>query len=424
MESILIKNAKLRNTRGLRQILINGGRFEKIAEKIESPGAEVIDAAGNLVTPPLVDPHVHLDAVLSAGKLARGNESGTLIEAINIWSEWKAGLTEEIIMENAREVIRWYVANGVLRVRTHADCTDPTLRTVKCLLELRDEVKDYVDIQVVAFPQNGIYTDPGYIDLFKKAIDMGVDVVGGAPHLELTREDGVKDVETVYEAAEKNDRLIDIHIDETGDDHSRFVEVMAKENILRGFGSRATASHTTAMHNYNNDYAFKLIGNIAKADLNMITNPFDNSVLQNRLDGYPRRRGHTRVDQMLENGINVSIGHDSIMDPWYSMGKGSMIAAANLLMHTAHMNGAAQIPQLFDMITYNSAKTMHLDDYGIEEGNQADLVIFDGRDEAEIIRLNSECLYVIRKGKVIAETKPAERKVTLGSETENVTFKL
>ena len=233
----------------------------------------------------------------------------------------------------------------------HADCTDPTLLTVESLLELREEVKDYVDVQVVAFPQNGLFTDPGAVDLFNRSIEMGVDVVGGAPHLEFTREDGVKDVELVYEAAEKNDKLIDIHIDETGDDHSRFVEVMAKENIVRGFGNRATASHTTAMHNYNNDYAFKLIGNIAKSDLNMITNPFDNSVLQNRLDGYPRRRGHTRVDQMLENGINVAIGHDSIMDPWYSMGKGSMIQAANLLMHTAHMNGAAQIPQLFDMIT-------------------------------------------------------------------------
>jgi len=424
MKSMLIKNAKLRNTEGLRQILIDDGKFKKIADSIDAPNAQVIDAAGNLVTPPLIDPHVHLDAVLSAGKLERGNESGTLIEAIDIWSEWKAGLTKDIIMDNAREVMKWYAANGVLRVRTHADCTDPTLLTVECLLELKEEVKDYIDVQVVAFPQNGIYTDPSYIGLFNKAIEMGVDVIGGAPHLELTREDGVRDVETVYEAAEKNDRLIDIHIDETGDDHSRFVEVMAKESINRGFGDRATASHTTAMHNYNNDYAFKLIGNIAKADLNMITNPFDNSVLQNRLDGYPRRRGHTRVDQMLENGINVSIGHDSIMDPWYSMGKGSMIAAANLLMHTAHMNGAAQIPQLFDMITVNSAKTMHLDDYGIEEGNQADLVIFDGRDEAEIIRLGSECLYVIRKGDIISETKPAVRMVTMGSEAENVTFKL
>ncbi len=429
---LLITNAKLRDKDGLFHILIKDGRFQEVLEsdhpkweEITKEGnVETIDAEGKLVTTPFVDPHVHLDAVLSSGKLSRNNESGTLLEAIDIWSEWKKDLTKDVIKDNAKEVFKWYAANGVLRVRTHADCTDPTLLTVESLLELREEVKDYIDLQVVAFPQNGIFTEPDGVKLLTKSIEMGVDVVGGAPHIEFTREDGVKEVELVYDLAEKNQKLIDIHIDETGDPHSRFIEVMAKESIVRGFGGKAAASHTTAMHNYNNDYAFKLIGILARSGVNMITNPFDNSVLQNRTDGYPRKRGHTRVDELLARGVNVSIGHDSIMDPWYSMGKGSMLQAANLLMHTAHMNGAAQIPQLFDMITDNSAKLMHLDNYGIEKGQQADLLILDAKDEEEAIRLTSECLYVIRKGNILCKTKPAVREVSIGGKTEMVTFKL
>ncbi len=425
MSKTLIKNAKLRGEDDCKDILISNGKFEKIAKNISGEETyTVIDAMGNLVTEPFVDPHVHLDAVLVSGKLKRQNKSGTLLEAIDIWGEWKVGLTKEIIKENARQVIKWYVANGVLRVRTHADCTEPTLKTVEALVELKDEVKDYVDLQVVAFPQNGIYTHPDSEGLLIKALEMGADVVGGTPHIEYTREDGVRDVETVYNLAEKYNKLIDIHIDETGDPQSRFVEVMVKESINRGFGSRATASHTTAMHNYNNDYAFKLIGNIAKAQLNMITNPFDNAVLQNRTDGYPRKRGITRVDEMMELGINVSVGHDSIMDPWYSFGKGNMIEAANLLIHMGQLIGDSQIPKVFDMITVNSAKTMNLDNYGITEGNQADLIILDGKSEREVMRIQSECLYVIRKGKVISKAEPAKRSVDIFGNNENIDFKI
>ena len=390
MKNILIKNAALKDSDSLNEILISDGKIKEIAKKInfnKTDNIETIDAQGNLVAPPLVDPHVHLDAVLVSGKLKRQNNSGTLLEAINIWGEWKSTLTDDILMNNAREVIKWYAANGVLRVRTHADCTDPTLRTVKCLLALKEEIKELIDIQVVAFPQDAVFTNKINRDLLEEAVKMGVDVIGGAPHIEYTREDGVKEVELIYDLAEKYDRLIDIHIDETGDPHSRFVEVMAKESINREFFDRATTSHTTAMHNYNNDYAFKLIGNLAKAKINMITNPFDNTVLQNRTDGYPRKRGCTRVDELLEKGVNVSIGHDSIMDPWYSMGKGNMLAAAYLLMHTAQLNGYEQVNTLFDMITTNSAKTMHLSDYGIKPGNSADLIILDAENPFEAIRL-------------------------------------
>lgn len=428
MKNILIKNAALKDSDSLNEILISDGKIKEIAKKInfnKTDNIETIDAQGNLVAPPLVDPHVHLDAVLVSGKLKRQNNSGTLLEAIDIWGEWKSALTDDILMNNAREVIKWYAANGVLRVRTHADCTDPTLRTVKCLLALKEEVKELIDIQVVAFPQDAVFTNKINRDLLEEAVKMGIDVIGGAPHIEYTREDGVKEVELIYDLAEKYDRLIDIHIDETGDPHSRFVEVMAKESINREFFDRATASHTTAMHNYNNDYAFKLIGNLAKAKINMITNPFDNTVLQNRTDGYPRKRGCTRVDELLEKGVNVSIGHDSIMDPWYSMGKGNMLAAAYLLMHTAQLNGYEQVNTLFDMITTNSAKTMHLSDYGIKPGNSADLIILDAENPFEAIRLQAECLYVIRKGKVISQTVPAKRTVSFyDGKTYDVDFKL
>jgi len=428
MKNILIKNAALKDSDSLNEILISEGKIKEIAKKInfnKTDDIETIDAHGNLVAPPLVDPHVHLDAVLVSGKLKRQNNSGTLLEAIDIWGEWKSTLTDDILMNNAREVIKWYAANGVLRVRTHADCTDPTLRTVKCLLALKEEVKELIDIQIVAFPQDAVFTNKINRDLLEEAVKMGVDVIGGAPHIEYTREDGVKEVELIYDLAEKYDRLIDIHIDETGDPHSRFVEVMAKESINREFFDRATASHTTAMHNYNNDYAFKLIGNLAKAKINMITNPFDNTVLQNRTDGYPRKRGCTRVDELLEKGVNVSIGHDSIMDPWYSMGKGNMLAAAYLLMHTAQLNGYEQVNTLFDMITTNSAKTMHLSDYGIKPGNSADLIILDAENPFEAIRLQAECLYVIRKGKVISQTVPAKRTVSFyDGKTYDVDFKL
>jgi cytosine deaminase len=394
------------------------------AEPGAHPGEVTIDAGGNLLTPPFADPHVHLDAVLSAASLARPNGSGTLLEAIDIWNEWKTDLTEEILLENAREVIKWYIANGVLFVRTHADCTDPSLRTVRSLVKLREEMKGVVDIQVVAFPQNGVLTGPDGKSLMEQALQIGADVIGGAPHIEFTREDGVREIEFIYDLAEKYGLLIDVHCDETGDPESRFSEVMARENILRGMQGRAAASHTTAMHNYNNDYAFKLIGNLAKAQMNMITNPFDNAVLQNRLDGYPRKRGVTRADELLAAGVNVCIGHDSIMDPWYSMGKGSMMAAANLFAHLGHMNGHAQLSQLMDMITINSAQTMNIDkNYGIAVGKPASFVILDAKDDAETLRLLPECLFVVRQGNVLLRTTPAQRTLTAFGKEECVDFK-
>jgi len=421
---LVVRNARLRGESGSKEIAVRDGRVAAIEERLAVQADREIDAGGNLVSAPFVDPHLHLDAVLTVGN-PRFNESGTLLEGIAIWGERRPSLKKDEVLRNAREAMLWEVANGVQFIRTHADTTDSALVTVEALVELREEMKDVAEIQVVAFPQDGIFTCPEGEANLRRALDMGCDCVGAIPHIEFTREDGVRSVELAFELAQQYGRLVDIHCDETGDDQSRFVEVMAKLAIATGMGSAVTASHTTAMHNYNNDYALKLMGIFRRAKMNFITAPFDNSVLQNRTDGYPRRRGHTRVDELDAAGVNVSIEHDSIMDPWYPMGRGSMLAAANLLMHTAHMSGRERIRRLFDMITDNSATTMGVRDrYGVRPGAPADFVILDAPDEFEALRLQSECLFVVRGGAVVCETAPAKRRLLRNGAAREVDFRI
>lgn len=421
---LIIRNAKLRNLDELVDIGIEKGKFALIGKEIKERALYEIDASGNLVSAPFVESHVHLDSSLTAGN-PRYNESGTLLEGIEIWGERKSTLTKDEIKRNAMETIKWEIANGVLRLRTHADSTEKNLMTLEALLEVKEEMKEFIDIQVVAFPQDGIFAYKGMDQQMVKAVEMGADVVGGIPQVELTREDGIKSIEFAFDLAKKYNKLIDIHTDETGDDQSRFTEVIAKYTIENAMGGLTTASHSTAMHNYNNDYASKLIGILRRAEVNIVTNPASNAILQNRLDGYPRKRGHTRVDQLISNDVNVSIGNDNILDPFGPLGKGNMLQAAYMLLHTAHLSGSAQIKSLFDMITINGAKTLNMDKgYGIEVGNQADLVILDAKDEKEAIRLTSECLYVIRKGKVISETRPAKRTLKFNQDVFDVDFKL
>ena len=422
MKKLLIKNCRLRSG-DLKDILISDGKFEKIADSVEAGDAEVIDAGGNLVTPPFCDAHLHLDATLSVGK-PRYNMSGTLIEGIQIWGERKIGLSKDIIKKNATDVIEWEVANGSTFLRTHVDSTDTTGLVVDALLEVREEVKDIADLQIVAFPQDCIYTSDNGEKMLEEAIEKGCDVVGGLPYFEYSPIDGYNDLKFVFDMAEKYDRLVDVHCDECSDDQSRYVEYMARETIVRGLEGRVAASHTTAMHNYDNEYAAKVIGNIKRADMSIITNPFANANLQNRRDGYPRRRGHTRVDELLEAGVNVCIGSDDIMDPWYPMGKGSPLAGANLLLNYAQISGYAQVPLLIDMITVNAARMMHIDGYGIAEGNPANMVILDVDSEFDAIRLTAEALYVIRKGKVISRTMPAKRELLRGDEKHDIDFKV
>ena len=420
---LIIRNAKIRSQEILVDIGIKDGKFIEINEKIQAKAPKEINANGYLLTSPFVESHIHLDSALSAG-VPRYNESGTLLEGIEIWGERKRTLTKEDIKKNAIETIKWQIANGVLRIRTHSDVTEPSLMTLEAILEVKEEMKEYVDIQIVAFPQDGIFSVKDMDKQIEKALKMGADVIGGIPQVELTREDGIKSIEYIFNLANKYNKLIDIHTDETSDDQSRFIEVIAKHTISNGMEGLVTASHATAMHNYNNDYASKIIGILKRADVNIVTNPFSNAVLQNRLDGYPRRRGHTRVDELIDTGVNVSIGNDNIMDPFGPLGKGNMLQAAHLLLHTAHLSGNEQILKLLDMITVNGAKTINEEEYGIKIGNQADCLILDARDEKESIRLTSECLYVIRKGKVISETKPAKRLLKLDQDTFDIDFKI
>lgn len=419
---LIIRNARLRNKDELTDIGIKDGKFKLIEKSIHDKSINEIDAKGNLVSAPFIESHVHLDSALTAGN-PRYNKSGTLLEGIEVWSEYKENLTKKDIKENAIETVKWLIANGVLKIRTHADSTEPSLITLKALLEVKEEMKDYVDIEIVAFPQDGIFTLNKGDKLLEEAIKLGADAVGGIPQVEFTREDGIKQIDFIFNLAKKYNKLVDIHTDETGDSQSRFTEVVAKYALESDMKNRVTASHTTAMHNYDNDYAAKLISLIKRSEMNIVTNPFSNSMLQNRLDGYPRKRGHTRVDQLLDSGVNVSIGSDNIMDPFNPLGTGSMLQAIHFLSHTGHLSGEEDMKKLFDMITNNAAITFNDKDYGIDISNSADLIILDAKDEKEAIRLNSERLYVIRKGKVILETKPAVRNLNLSNQNFKIDFK-
>jgi cytosine deaminase len=406
----------LRNTsRG--DIGVAGGRIVA-----PGPAREERDLGGRLVTPPLVEPHIHLDAVLTVGQ-PRPNVSGSLFEGIAIWAQRVADLTVADVQDRVRQVLRWQLACGVQHVRSHVDVCDPSLRALRALVELREEARGMIDLQLVAFPQQGILAYDGGAELMRKAVELGADVIGAIPHYELTREDGVASVKFAMALAEEHGLRVDIHCDETDDEHSRFVEVMAAETIRRGMSGRVTASHTTAMHSYNAAYAGRLITNIARAGLHMVTNPLDNAVLQGRFDTGPVRRGHTRVKQLLAAGVNVAIGHDSVMDPWYPLGYGDPLQAAFVLAHLGHLSGDAELRTLIDMITVAPAAALGVADYGLHAGGPADLVVFDARSEAEALRLQRPRHLVLRAGRVVAATEPARSTVSWHGVEEEVDFR-
>jgi cytosine/creatinine deaminase len=419
MIDLILRNARLAGRDDLTDLGVADGRMVPAG-----PGAtarEVIDLSGRLVTAPLVEPHIHLDAVLTVGQ-PRPNQSGSLFEGIAVWAERAADLTCEDVQSRVRQVLRWQLACGVQHVRSHVDVCDPELRSLRALVDLRDEVRDMIDLQLVAFPQQGILGFDGGKDLMRAAVGLGADVVGGIPHYELTREDGVESVRFAMALADEHGLPVDIHCDETDDEQSRFVEVMAAETIRRGMSGRVTASHTTAMHSYNGAYAYRLIRNIARAGLHMVTNPLDNSVLQGRFDTGPIRRGHTRVKQLQEAGVNVCIGHDSVMDPWYPLGYGDPLQAAFVLVHYGQMSGDSELRRLIEMITVSPAAALGLPDYGLREGGQADLVVFDAPTEADALRLIAPRLLVLRGGKVVARTEPARHTIVWQGAEEPVSF--
>jgi cytosine deaminase len=422
---LILRNARVRGHEKLVDIAVKNGAIALIKPKISKRARKIMDCKGNLVSPPFTDIHVHLDAALTVGQ-PRFNQSGTLIEGIEIWADRKLSLTYDDVRKRATKAVKWELAHGVTRIRSHVDVCDPRLTALHALLDVKKEFAGVVDIQLVAFPQDGIFSFPNGEALMNKAMELGCDVVGGIPHHEMTREDGIADVQFACDLAQQHHKQIDLHIDEMDDPHSRFTEVLAAETIKRGIEGRVTASHTTSLHSVDNAYAFKLIRLIKRAGLHMVTNPCDNSVLQGRFDTYPKRRGHTRVKEMLAAGINVGIGHDSIMDPWYPLGVGDPVQVAFVWIHYGQMSGASEIPLVWDMITKNPAAAFEgtTKNYGIFAGNPADFVILDAKSEFDALRTIAPRLYVIRNGAILAQTKPSE--ITLspkGKRNEVITFK-
>jgi len=419
---LLIKNAILPNTSVPIDIGVQKGKIVALEAKIDTDAGHTVDANGKLISPPFIDPHLHLDAALTLGQPGY-NISGSHPEGIKVWGNYKREYPNfEDMEERVRRAVSWEAALGTLYIRTHIDICDPNLTALKKMLTLKRELAELVTIQIVAFPQDGLLADIKGRELMVEALEMGVDLVGGIPHCELTREEGVQSIKEIFDLAEKYGRPIDIHCDETDDDQSRFIEVLAAEALRKGLGSQVTAGHTTSMHSFNNAYAHKLIDLIHKSGINMIANPLDNSVLQARFDTYPKRRGLTRVKELLEADINVSLGHDSIMDPWYPLGKGDMLQVAWMTVHLAHMSGYEEINSLYETITYNSARTFGLADYGIEVGNTADFVILDCDSVYDAIRLSPVRLFVIKAGKIIAQTRPAEHKIFSDNGEQEILF--
>jgi cytosine deaminase len=391
-------------------VAVSDGRIARVAPGIEGSAGREVDAGGRLLSPPFVESHVHLDATLTAGQ-PRWNGSGTLFEGIQIWSERKKEISREDVIERATRLLRWQAAQGVLHVRTHADTTDPELTGLKALLELREKVRSWIDVQVVAFPQEGLLSYPKGSELMEEAMRLGADAIGGIPHYEHTREMGAQSVKETFKIAEKYDRPIDVHCDETDDPESRFLEVMAAEAIRTGMGERVTASHTTAFGSYDNAYAFKLMGFLVRSGINFVANPLINITLQGRYDAYPKRRGITRVKELLQNGLNVSLGYDDIMDPWYPLGTGGMLQPAHMAVHACHMTTREEVVACFDMVTEGGAKTLGLEGYGLAEGSRADFVLVDAYEKWEAVRRLAATTLVVRNGEVISETRPAETRL-------------
>jgi cytosine/creatinine deaminase len=387
-------------------IAIAGGKITAIAPALGYSAPVELDIQEQLVSPPFVESHIHLDSAMTAGE-PRWNQSGTLFEGIEIWRDRKQSLTLEDVKQRAIDTLKQQAMQGVLFVRTHADVSEENLIALQGLLAVREAVKDWMTLQVVAFPQDGIYGSPQNEALMEESLKLGADVIGGIPHYELTREDGVRSIQQIFAWAQQYDRLIDIHCDEIDDDQSRFLEVVNACAIRSGMGSRVTASHTTAFGSYNNAYAFKLMGLLQRAQVNFIANPLINITLQGRTDTYPKRRGVTRVKELWQQGMNVSLGHDCVCDPWYSLGTGNMLDVANMAVHVCQMTGMAEINACYNMVTWHAAKTLHIEEqYGIEVGKPANLIVLEAIDRYDAIRRRATVRYVISRGKLLAQTEP------------------
>ncbi|SJL82585.1 cytosine deaminase [Vibrio palustris] len=407
-----IINARLRHQDDLFTIYCAEGLIKTIEKQNSTTvdSAADIDANGHLLCAPFVEPHIHLDAIMTVGE-PRWNQSGTLFEGIECWSERKPMLTTEDVQSRVRKAVQLLVSNGIQHIRTHIDVTDPDLTALKAIVALKSEFSAYIDLQVVAFPQEGIFSYPNGTGLMEQAVELGADVIGGIPHFEFTREYGVESMRWVMDFAKKHGKLVDVHCDEIDDEASRFLEVLATAALESGMGDKVTASHTTAMHSYNNAYCSKLFRLLKMSKINFVSCPTSNIHLQGRFDTLPKRRGITRIKELNEAGMNVALAQDSIQDPWYSLGNGKLIRELDFALHACHMMGYNDFNYGLDFITNNGAKVLNIqDNYGISEGKPANFIIVEGSNDIEVIRNQSDVLWSVRHGNVIVERQPSQLK--------------
>jgi cytosine deaminase len=424
MIDTLIKHATLADGRTGITVAIQDGTIDAVgpdAEFATVQAGNVIDAGGQLLSTPFIDPHFHMDATLSYG-LPRVNQSGTLLEGIALWGELKPLLTQEALVERALAYADWAVGKGLLGIRSHVDVCDDRLLAVEALLHVREKIAPYIDLQLVAFPQDGLFRSPTALANVKRALDMGVDVVGGIPHFERTMADGAESVRVLCEIAAERGLRVDMHCDETDDPMSRHIETLSYHAQRLGLFDRVTGSHLTSMHSMDNYYVSKLIPLMAEARVNVIANPLINITIQGRHDTYPKRRGMTRVPELMAAGLNVSFGHDCVRDPWYSLGSGDMLEVAHMGLHVAQMTGRDAMHACFDAVTRNPAKTMGIEGYGLEPGCNADLVLLQAADPVEALRLRATRLWVMRRGRIIAHTPPAVATLDLPGRPSQVSW--
>ncbi len=421
MLDLLITNATLPDGRTGMSIAVQAGKIAEVTAGLQAPAHETVDAAGQLVAPPFCDPHFHMDATLSYG-LPRVNESGTLLEGIALWGELKPLLKAEDMVARALTYCDWAVAKGLLAIRSHVDTSDPSLLPVEAMLEVKKRVAGYIDLQLVAFPQDGVLRTRTGVETLKKALDMGVDVVGGIPHFERTMSEGAASVKLLCELAAERGKLVDMHCDETDDPLSRHIETLTFEAQRLGLQGRVNGSHCTSMHSMDNYYVSKLIPLIAESGVSVIANPLINITLQGRHDTYPKRRGMTRVPELMAAGVNVAFGHDCVMDPWYGMGSADMLEVAHMGLHVAQMTSQKGIRACFEAVTANAAKVMHLRGYGLEAGCDASFVLLQARDTVEAIRLRANRLKVWRKGRTLSRTQRVSAALSVEGRPETVDF--
>ena len=421
MLDMVLRDCSLPDGRTGQDIAIGAGHIVAIQPALPARGAQEIDAQGQLVSPPFVDAHFHMDSTLSYG-LPRINQSGTLLEGIALWGELKPQLVQDAIVERALAYCDWAVAKGLLAIRSHVDVCDPRLLATEALLQVREQVKPYLDLQLVAFPQDGLLRSPEAKQNLINALDMGVDVVGGIPHFERTMADGAASVKWLCELAAERGLRVDMHCDETDDPLSRHIESLAFETQRLGLQGRVAGSHLTSMHSMDNYYVSKLLPLMREAGVAAIANPLINITLQGRHDTYPKRRGMTRVPELLAAGVDVAFGHDCVMDPWYGLGSGDMLEVAHMGLHVAQMTGQQAMRQCFEAVTTTPARILGLPHYGLEPGCRADLVLLQARDPVEALRLRATRLVVLRAGQVVSRTPPATATLNLPGRPAAVSF--